>query len=135
MLFVLRHGPVGLGVGRGQQPVVGGLTRPRETLAFLSPTRASPADRLGLKLSRITLGVTNKSDPLGPRASLGPASTIAARWALVKRESQRLCSADTQEIQGSAANILPAAWSPGPWVFTFPTFMNATLGILETQVA
>lgn len=43
--------------GAGQEPMVGGLTWPRETLAFLLSMRASPDDRLGLELSRIILSV------------------------------------------------------------------------------
>lgn len=70
-LFVLQHGLVELGMERGQEPVVGGLTWPHETLAFLLSMRASPDDRLGPELSRIMLSViltgypnrTNTSDP------------------------------------------------------------------------
>lgn len=91
---------------------MGGLIWPRN-LAFLSYLRASTADRLGLELSRMIPRVTNRSVPLGPRASSAPVSTIAAHWDLVESKSQGLCSADTEEIQGSSVNTLWQLGQPG----------------------
>lgn len=65
---------VELGTGRGQEPVIRGVTWPHETLASLSPRkflsiRVGPADRQWTELSWIIFSMNDKGDRLGPRAS------------------------------------------------------------------